>query len=502
MRFKVVIKLLGALLILQSFFMLGCGCYDFQVVAEENSNAFSALGFSALTTFLLGIFFMIIGRGKLDRISRREGISIVGLGWISSAIVSALPFYLAYPLDGHTEPLLGISGAIFEATSGITATGSTNLQNIEVWPQAILLWRSVTQWLGGLGILVIFVAIMSYLGMGAKSLFRNESSFQTGEVSVSRIKDTANVILRIYIVLTLFCFLGLWGLGMTAYDAINHTFTTVSTGGFSTKAESIGFYSKWSNGWMIELWITFFMLICSVSFLVWVVLLKKRWARLWKEEEGKVFFVWCLSIAVIIFISTLSFDHEGDWLIILRRAWFNTISMASTTGFSTFDYTKWQPIAIFLLLFAMLLGGCSGSTTGGSKMSRVIVLIRTLGYEIVKAFRPNKVKRIQVNGNALSSSAQYQTIIFMTLFVFIFICSIGIITLLEVRNNIDLLSAFGMAIATLSNGGPGVGSVGPVNNFSHIEPITKLFLSFLMILGRLELFTVLVLFVPSLWRRY
>ena len=502
MRFKVVIKLLGALLVLQSFFMLGCGFYDFQVVDVEKSNAFSALGLSALATFLLGVVFMLIGWGKLERISRREGISIVGLGWVSSAIVSALPYYLVHPLEGCAEPMLGFSGAIFEATSGITATGSTNLQNIEAWPKAILLWRSVTQWLGGLGILVIFVAIMSYLGMGAKSLFRNESSFQTGEVSVSRIKDTANVILRIYLVLTLLCFFGLWALGMTAYDAVNHTFTTVATGGFSTKVESIGFYSKWSNGWLIELWLTFFMLVCSVSFLVWVVLLKKRWARLKREEEGKVFFLWCLSIAVVIFISSLCFDHQGDWLLTLRRAWFNSVSMASTTGFSTFDYTQWQPVVIFLLLCAMLLGGCSGSTTGGCKMSRVIVIIRTLSYEVVKAFRPNKVERVQVNGNALSSSAQSQTMIFIVLFVFIFICSVGIVTLLEVNNDIDLLSAFGMVIATLANGGPGVGSVGPVNNFSHLEPITKLFLSFIMILGRLELFTVLVLFVPSLWRRY
>lgn len=502
MRLKIVIKLVGALLVLQSFFMAGCGCMDFIWYADEGDNAIEALIISAVITFLFGMLCLVLGWEKLDRISRREGIAIVALGWIASALFAAIPFYLTLPILGMSEPHVGITGAIFEATSGITATGATNLNNIEAWPKSLLLWRATTQWLGGLGILVIFVAIMSYMGIGAKSLFRNESSFQTGEVSVARIKDTANVILRIYIFLTIICFLGLWLLGMTAYDAVTHTLATVSTGGFSPKAASLGFYSEWDTGWLIELWVSIFMLICSVSFLVWVVLLKRRWGRLRREEEGKAFFLWCVFLTLIVFLSGCIFEPQVEWHTHLRRAWFNSVSLASTTGFATYDFTLWQPISVFLLLFAMVLGGASGSTTGGFKLSRMIVILRTYMSETIKAFRPNKVEQIKVNGNTINTAAQHQTLVFIGLFVFISLLSLGVVSILEVFNGADALSLVGMVVATISNGGPGIGSVGPSESCFHLTPATKIFLSFLMIVGRLELFTVIVLFVPSLWKKY
>lgn len=501
MRFKVVFKLLGALLILNSLFMMGCGLYDLSTPDGVETNAFKALGYGALITFSLGMTFVLLSWGKLDRVSRREGIAVVGLGWVCSALVASFPFYLCEPLVGSGEERLGVAASIFEATSGITATGSTNLLNIEAWPKALLLWRATTQWLGGLGILVIFVALMSYLGMGAKSLFRNESSFQTGEVSVSRIKDTASVILRIYLVITFVCCMGLWAMGMTFFDAFAHTLTTVSTGGFSPKQDSIAYYSSWGNGWLIELWLSLFMIICSISFLVWVVLMKKRWKRLKLEEEGKYFVIGCLVVTILIFVESVMVGGD-DLLLTLRRAWFNTVSMASTTGYATYDYTQWPAFAPILLMLGMMLGGCSGSTTGGFKMSRLVVTLRVMKHEVVRAFRPNKVDRIQVNGNRLSTESQVQIVTFLVLFALLFVFSVLVVTVLETYNGIDIDSAFGMVIATLCNGGPGVGSVGPMNSFAHLEPWTKIFLSFVMILGRLELYTVLVLFVPSLWKRY
>lgn len=504
MRYRVVAKLLGALLILLSLSMMGCGIYDLCLPKAETTNGFDALMISAGITLLSGLGLLFAGFGKIDKVSRREGIAVVGLGWLFSMLFSALPFLYIEPIVGSGQERLDFATAFFEASSGITATGATALSDIEAWPNAILLWRAVTQWLGGLGILVIFVALMSYFGMGAKSLFRNESSFQTGEVSVARIKDTAMMILKIYLVITAICFLGLWAMGMTAFDAITHTMTTVSTGGFSPKNESIAYYSRWGNGWLIELWMTLFMIICSVSFLVWVVLLKKRWQRLKNEEEGKFFVLWCVAITVFVFIILLINGSE-DIGLSLRQAWFTTVSLASTTGYVNVDYGSWPAAAEFVVFFALIMGGCAGSTTGGFKISRLIVMLRTIKHEVVSAFRPNKIDRIQVNGNRLSDQAQKQTVIFLVLFTFIFVVSVMFVSVTEMGNQevpIDLKSKVGMVLATLSNGGPGIGSVGPVENFAHLMPVTKVFLSLLMVIGRLELFAILVLFVPSFWKKY
>lgn len=504
MRFSVLAKLLGALLILLSISMLACGLYDLTLPKPETTNGFDAFVIAGSITLLTGVILSAIGFKELDKVSRREGVAVVGLGWILSALFSALPYIFIEPIQGLDQDRLDIASSIFESSSGITATGSTILSNIEAWPNAILLWRSITQWLGGLGILVIFVAVMSYLGMGAKSLFKNESSFQTGEVSVSRIKDTATMILKIYIVITLLCFAGLWAMGMSAFEAIAHTMTTVSTGGFSPKNQSIGFYSSWDNGWLIELWISIFMLICSVSFLVWVVLLKKRWQRLKNEEEGKYFILWCLLLTLFTYL-VLEFSGEHGGILALREAWFMTVSLASTTGYITADYSNWPAVAKFLLFFSLIMGGCSGSTTGGYKISRLIVSFRTIRQEIGSAFRPNKVDRIQINGNRLSENAQKQTVIFLVLFTLIFILSTVVVSVIEIGNEavpIDMKSSFGMVLATLSNGGPGIGSVGPMDNFSHILPATKIYLALLMVIGRLELFAILVLLLPSFWKRY
>ncbi len=502
MRFKVVAKLLGALLILLSLFMLVCGLYDLSLDKSEQTNGFFALSFGGGATFLSGVVFLLLGIGKFEKISRREGIAVVGLGWLFSAFFSAIPFIICEPFAGSGEPKLDIFSAIFEATSGISATGSTNLQNIEAWPKALLLWRGLTQWLGGLGILVIFVAVMSYIGLGARSLFRNESSFQTGEVSVSRIRDTAMVILKIYLLLTIVCGLGLLAMGFTPFDALAHTLTTVSTGGFSPKQDSIGYYSGWGNGWLIELWISAFMLICSVSFLVWVVLLKKRWNRLRSEEEGRFFFGWCVGVSLLIFGGIMITQGGDDWLLILRQAWFNTVSIASSTGYAVADYTMWPAYTEYLLLISVTVGGCSGSTTGGLKVSRFLVILRTSLEEVVRAFRPNKVAGIQINGNRLSADAKRQIISFVVLYILTFFVAVAIVGMMEMNNGIDVDTAFGMVMATMSNAGPGIGNVGPADNFSFVEPWTKLFLSFMMIVGRLELYTIFVLFVPSFWKRY
>ncbi|BDS08618.1 membrane protein [Oceaniferula spumae] len=501
MNFRILAKFLGALLLLESFAMASCGIFAWWDTVAGDELARDALFLSAAVVAIGGALLMVCGIGKIDRVPRREGIVVVGLGWVLCGLAGSLPYILG-------EPRLEFSDALFESVSGFTTTGSSVIsadpatgRDIASWPRGILMWRSVTQWLGGMGILVLFVAILSYLGMGSKSLFRNESSFQTGEVSTARIRDTALILWKVYVCITAVCTIGLKAMGMTSYNAISHAFTVVSTGGFSPHNESVGYYSNWGNGWLIELWLSLFMVICSVSFLVWVVLLRKRWSRLRSEEEGRLFVVLCLGGAVVMACGVAS-SQDIDFFTAFRQCWFTVTSVASTTGFGTVDYTAWPGFTLVLIAMIMLLGGCSGSTAGGIKVSRLIVFLKTARFEIVKAFRPNQVFRMHVNGNALDGEERSQTVVFVALYAFITIASCFVVALFEAGNDMDMLTSFGCVVATLSNIGPGFGDVGPSSNFGHLLPVTKVFLSLLMILGRLELYAILVLFIPSLWKKY
>jgi len=504
MNFRILAKFLGALLLLVSFAMVCCGIFAWADTVEGDESARDALFLSAAIVAVGGVLLMVCGVGKIERVPRREGIVVVGLGWVLCGLVGSLPYILG-------QPRMEFADAFFESVSGFTTTGSTVMgtdsaqgNDIESWPRGILMWRSVTQWMGGMGILVLFVALLSYLGMGSKSLFRNESSFQTGEAYTARIRDTAMTLWKLYLSVTAICIAGLLALGLTPYNAISHAFTVVSTGGFSPHNQSIGYYSSWGNGWMIELWLSLFMIICSISFLVWVVVLRKRWGRLKSEEEGKLFILIFTVASLIIAwnLTGIGGAESMDFLSALRHSWFNVLSIFSTTGYSTVDYATWPGDTLVLLAALMILGGCSGSTSGGVKVSRFIVLLKTARFETVRAFRPHQVFRMHVNGNPLGDSERLQTVVFLALFAFIFIASCFLVSLLEVTHGMDMVSAFGCVIATIANIGPGFGSVGPAENFGHLLPATKIFLSLLMILGRLELYAILVLFMPSLWKRY
>ena len=494
MNFRILAKILGALLLLESVAMFLCGIFTAVDLGCDCEWSMEVLMKSGAVTAAFGGGLMLLGWSKIQKIPRREGVVIVGLGWILLGIFGGLPYLLS-------EPAMHPADALFESVSGFTTTGSTVMTDIEAWPRGILMWRSVTQWLGGLGIIVLFVALLSYLGVGTKSLFRNESSFQIGEASTARIRDTAISLWRVYLSITAVCILGLKAMGLTWYNAVSHGFTAVSTGGFSPHNTSVGYYSNWGNGWLIELWLSIFMLICSVSFLIWVVILRKRWKRLRSEEEGKCFFLLCFASSIIIAIGLAAQSGESFWSG-FRNAWFVVVSITSTCGFRTVDYEQWPGFALVLLALLMLIGGSSGSTSGGMKVSRLLVLLRTARFEVVKAFRPHQIFKMQVNGNSLDSDARAQTVIFICLYFFLFVIASFLMGILEFMNDIDLMNSVGAVIATLANIGPGFGDVGPTENFAHFLPATKVFLSLLMILGRLELYAVLVLFIPSLWKKY
>lgn len=495
MKIRILAKVLGLITILIAVAMATCGVLAQVDHYEIGRAAAKGLYYSAAITFGFGLALYLLGWGKIERIPRREGVMIVGLTWLISGFFGSLPYVLC-------EPGLSVPKAFFETVSGFTTTGSTVITSLKDWPHGILLWRSVTQWLGGLGILVLFVAILSSLGSGSKSLFQNESSFESGEASTSRIRDTAQVLWRVYLLLTTLCILGLKIFGMTWFDAVCHGLTTVSTGGFSPYDKSIAFFSSWETSLFIELWITLFSFICSVNFWVWVLIFRKRWDRLKNEEEGK----WFLAIvvaAITLITSGLSIASEGaDFWQNLREVSFTVVTIISTTGFGLVDYDQWPLAALIILLALMLMGGCSGSTAGGMKVGRVITAGKVVYQEVIHAFRPNQILRLKVNGNSLDSSARQQVMIFVSVFAFMMIFGPFVVSVLEMKSDLDALSAVGAVVATLGNIGPGFGDVGPTNNFAHFEPATLTFLSLMMILGRLELFALLVLFIPSAWRRF
>ena len=275
----------------------------------------------------------------------------------------------------------------------------------------------------------------------------------------------------------------------------------VSTGGFSTHNKSVGFYSAWGNGWLIELWLAIFMALCSLNFLLFVVVLKKNWKRFRQEEDAKWLFGIC-ALFILLIAGGRAWTGEAPFVQALRDALFVVVTIVSTTGFGTADYELWPAWSKVLLAMLMLVGGCSGSTAGGFKVGRLLVFLKSARHEIVRAFRPNLVFRLTVNGNTISDDARARTMFFLTMYLMICVFSTAVVGFLEAGTGISMETCVGAVLATISNIGPGFGTVGPTENFAHFREPTLVFLGWLMILGRLELFALLVLFFPSAWRKY
>jgi trk system potassium uptake protein len=493
---RLVSHITGILLLLEAVSMMACGLFALLDVVAEDGHAVAALFEAAAITGGVGALMVLAGglRRVTGRIPRREGVIIVGLGWLLSSGFGGLPYVLCPPGMNWAE-------AFFESASGFTTTGSSVMTDIEVWPRGLLLWRSVTQWLGGIGILVLFVAVLSYLGLGSKSLFQNESSFRSGEAGMARIHDTSLSLLRIYLSLSGVCALGLRAMGFSWFNAVCHTMAAVSTGGFSTHNKSVGFYSGWGNGWLIELWIALFMALCSLNFLLFVVVLRRNWRRFREEEDAR----WLLGICALFILSIAggrAWTGEAEFLQALRDALFVVVTIVSTTGFGTADYELWPAWSKVLLAMLMLMGGCSGSTAGGFKVGRLLVFLKSARHEIVRAFRPNLIFRLTVNGNTIDGDARSRTMFFLTMYLMICVFSTAVVGFLEAGTDISMETCVGAVLAAISNIGPGFGTVGPTENFAHMREATQVFLAWLMILGRLELFALLVLFFPSVWRKY
>jgi trk system potassium uptake protein TrkH len=439
----------------------------------------------------IGIGLFVIGRTASNTFYQREALALVGSAWLWVAAVGALP----YLFGGIVGPV----DAYFESMSGFTTTGSTIFVDIEAVPKSLLFWRSFTHWLGGMGIVLLFIAVLPYLGAGGKQLFRSESSGPSPAGLRPRIKDTAKVLYRIYLLLTAAGIVALMVAGMSFYDALCHTFGALATGGFSPRQASIGAFDSLG----IELISMFLMISGGINFALYFAVLGGNWKAPFKDAEWRVY-VSLLCIAVILVTLNLLF---GTWANpeayvdyspgeALRYSAFQVVSIATTTGFATADFDAWPHFSRILLIMLMIVGGSAGSTSGGMKIVRVLMLAKMAYWRLEHTFRPKTVRAIRISGLVIDKSVQESTQNFFVLYVAWFVGG----SLFMASLGLPLETAVSSIAATVNGVGPGLQIIGPVLDFHTIPAVGKLFLSLTMAVGRLELFTLLVLFVPAFWR--
>ncbi len=478
---KGIIRTLGSLLVIESIFMAISGI----VGLFYNDNGAIALFKSAGITLAIGMTTALIMRGAKNKISRNDGFIIVSFVWILFSFFGSLP----YLISGSVSSL---ADSFFETMSGFTTTGSSILNDIESLPHAVLFWRSITQWLGGMGIIVLSLAILPMFGIGGMQLFAAEVPGPVTDKINPKIKETAKHLWFLYLGFTIIETILLWLGGMTFFDAINHSFTTMATGGYSTKQESIAY---WSSPY-IQYVIILFMFIAGTNFTVIYCAISGSPQKLFKNEEFKFYTLITLLFTAIItvgLIITTKLGYEEAF----RDSLFQVASIVTTTGFATADYVTWKPFLMVLIFTLFFFGGSAGSTGGGVKMMRILLLLKNSYYELRRLLHPNAIIPVRYNKRSVPEQVITNILAFFMIYILIFACSTILFTLIEP----DLSTSMGAVATSLGNIGPGLGSLGPAENFSAISDIGKWFLSFLMLLGRLELFTVLVLFSPAFWKK-
>ncbi len=443
-----------------------------------------ALLLSALIIFISGVIaFMITRKGSQKEIGKREGFIIVTIAWIVISLFGAIPFVLSGSITNYTD-------AFFETISGFTTTGATILNDIESVPQGILFWRSMTQWIGGMGIIVLSLAILPLLGVGGMQLFTAEVPGPTPDKIHPRVAATAKRLWAIYVTLTLVeTGLLMFG-GMSLFDGLCHSFSTMSSGGFSTQNASIAEYSSY-----IQYVIIVFMALAGVNFTIHYFVLIGMISKVKKDQELKLYLI-IIGIATLFISVTLILRHILPPEEAFRHSLFQVVSIVTTTGFVTYDYLQWPSFVWFVIVLLMFTGGCAGSTGGGIKISRLLLLIKNGSMEMRRQVHPNAIIPVRINNRAVPQNLVNNVLAFFIIYILIF--AFG--SLIMSGMGLDFESSIGSVASSLANIGPGIGIVGPMYNYANIPDVGKWFLSFLMLLGRLELFTVLILFTRSFWR--
>ena len=492
---EIIANLMGVLLLFNGGFML----LSSLVSLLTHDGVTFELTLSAFFVLFLGVFIMLLSRNHTKQIQKREGYIIVSFGWVLMSLSGMLPYLF-------TGVIPDISSAFFETMSGYTTTGSTILNDIESVPKGILFWRSTTHWIGGMGIIVLAIAILPLLGIGGMQLFAAEAPGPSSDKLHPRITDTAKRLWFIYVGYTLAETILLSIAGMSFFDAINHAMSTLSTGGFSTKNNSV---AHWNNTPIIQYIITFFMLIAGTNFVLSYFAFTGKIRKIFRDQEFKFFMTFIgistLIVALVLYnnvdLTLSSFNHPqilGTLESSFRHAFFQVVAIITTTGFVTADFTAWTPFLTIVFFGLMFMGGSAGSTSGGVKGVRHMLMIKSGFLEFKRALHPNAILQPRHNGSILKEEVVYNIYAFFILYLLSFIFGALVFGAL----GLDFESAIGVAASSLGNVGPALGSYGPAFSYSELPEFGKWWASFLMLLGRLELFTVLILFTPFFWKKH
>lgn len=494
LNYKIIFSFLGLAAILNGMFMLLAAPFSFY----HNEPAFQGIIYAGLLTILVGFLCWFLNRNASNNLGKKEGYIIVTFGWLLLAITGTLPYLF-------TSSITSFPDAFFETMSGYSTTGASILNNIEALPRGILFWRSATHWIGGMGIIVLTIAILPLLGIGGMQLFMAEAPGFSADKLHPRITETAKRLWYIYFGLTIAEFLLLKLAGMSWFDAINHAMATMSTGGFSTKNASL---AHWNHLPMIQYIVTLFMFLAGTNFVLTYFMLKGNFSKAFNNEEYKYYLFGILGVSFLLVILILFYQDPalkttiidskpfGDVESAIRHALFQVIAISTTTGFVSADFTMWNSLATILVFSLFLIGGSAGSTAGGVKVVRILIIIKNSFLEIKKLLHPNAIIRVRYDNKAIHQHIVFNILSFFVLYMTIFILASIVLTFF----GLDFISAMSASASSLSNVGPALGSISPVNNYAHLSEHAKLFCSFLMLLGRLELFTVLVLFTPYFWK--
>ncbi len=483
MRLKVIFHVLGMLLCCTGLTMLmplGFALY-------YNDASTAPLAWSIVLTLAVGGAAALAFRSPKSAfvLNHREGIAIVAFGWLVCGLSGALPYFFSGCLPGFVD-------AFFESVSGFTTTGASILTDIEALPKGLLMWRALTHWLGGMGIILFSIAVLPYLGVGGMSMYKAELASPTADKLHPRLHDTAMTLWLVYGLLTaLLCILLLLG-GMDFFDSLAHTFATLATGGFSTKNASVGHY----NSPYIQWTITLFMFVAGVNFSLHYKALRGSPASYGKSVEFKWYLAICLISTLAIAASVYGKDY-GGLEESLRHSAFQALSIITTTGYATADYLLWAPTAQAVILLLFFVGGCAGSTAGGIKVTRIVLLFKTAYHELFRLVHPRTVHTVKMDGAA----AQRDVITGVLAFFILYMLVLALCGLLLCFCGVSVAEAFSGVLSCLGNVGPAFGSLGPAGNYAALPAAAKLVLSAAMLLGRLEIYTIFILLIPEFWRK-
>ncbi len=493
LNFKIIFHLMGLLLLVNGAFMLIASIFSF---AYDDGVGLQMI-YAGVVTLVIGGLLMFLTRKHEKELDKRDGYIIVTFGWLIMALAGTLPYVF-------TGAIPGFVNAFFETMSGYTTTGASILDDIESLPEGVLVWRSITHWIGGMGIIVLAIAILPLLGIGGMQLFAAEAPGPSASKLHPRITDTAKRLWIIYVGYTVIETVMLQVAGMSFFDAINHSLSTLSTGGFSTKNDSI---AHWNGQPIIQYIIMVFMFLAGTNFVLSYFAFKTKFSKILKDEEFKAYsyIILGLSVVAILFIyfkadiSASTVNHPmvyGELESAIRHGLFQVLAIVTTTGFVSADYTLWTPFLTIFFFGMMFLGGSAGSTAGGIKVVRHLIMIKNGIMEFKRTLHPRAILPVRYNNRSVAQPIVFNILAFFILYMLSFIVGVLVFSIL----GLDFETALGASASSLGNVGPALGDLGPVDNYSGLPQIAKIWATLLMLIGRLELFTVLILFTPFFWR--